>query len=91
MLAALTTIFTHAPIKQDTQIENDAEQPDNDDVEPCSPPRRSANKKTPKLPYDRVHVRHRGLPVETTRVDKKAKKATEKAVKKFRAKKSATS
>jgi hypothetical protein len=59
------------------------------DAEHIDAPRKSAVKKAPKLPYDEDHVRRRQLPVETPLVDQKAKKATEKAVKKSRTEKSA--
>jgi hypothetical protein len=82
------TLFTFTR-QQDWNVENDADAPNAADAEHIDAPRKSAVKKAPKLPYDRVHVRQRAVRVETPRVDQKKKKATEKAVKESRSEKSA--
>jgi hypothetical protein len=82
-------LFTYPRMHQDPNVENYADAADAADTEHIDAPRKSAVKKPPKLPYDKVHVRRRQLPVETPRVDRKKKRATKKAVKESRMEKSA--
>jgi hypothetical protein len=89
MFATTLFTFTYQQMHQDPNVDNDADAANDADAEHIDAPRKSAVKKAPKLPYDRVHVRQRELRVETPRVDQKKKRAAEKAVKESRTEKSA--
>jgi hypothetical protein len=92
---SVTCIITYEKMEQNQHVENYTDTEDAADAEDAvdakriDAPRKGAVKKAPKLPYDGVHVRRRALRVETPQVDRKAKRATKKAVKESRTEKSA--